>query len=142
MPAVKVLRFMLTAIAVLALLQPVGAASNSLFSPRLFGAPHRSLPSFIPPKPRLPPPPRPAGRPEMRSYQPYSGLQYGFRPTPPVERSVRASEPQITMPKRVEPLVRNGTLSLGYAYCPEPRANIGLPSAPFGGPPAPSRTCP
>jgi hypothetical protein len=126
----------------LALGQPVTAASNSLFPSRLLGSPHRSPPTLILPKPRLPPPPRPAARPEVRSYRPYSGLQYGFRPTPPVERSVRASEPEITMPKRVEPLVRNGRLSLGYSYCAEPPANVGLPSAPFSGAPAPSRTCP
>ena len=136
----KVLRVVPIAVALIALAEPATAASRSLFGSTHFGASNRSLSPLI--LPRLPPPPKPAARPEMRSHQPYAGLQYRFRPTPPVERSVRAGEPEITMPKRVEPLIRNGRLSLGYAYCPEPPGNVGLPSAPFGGPPAPSRTCP
>ncbi len=66
---------------------------------------------------------RVADRPEMRSYQPYSGLQFGFRPEPPVQRGVATERPTIVMPKRLAPLIEYGTPSpysaQWYAYCAE-----------------------
>jgi hypothetical protein len=60
-------------------------------------------------------------RPEMRSYQPYSGLQYGFRPTPPIERGMRRDRPEVVMPTPVPPLIRSGVphpySAQWYAYC-------------------------
>lgn len=68
----------------------------------------------------------PAGeRPAMRSHQPYSGLQYGFRPEPPGQRGIRPetdTRPEIVEPTRVPPLVEFGTRrphgSQYYRYCP------------------------
>lgn len=73
-------------------------------------------------------------RPEMRSYQPYAGLQFGFRPTPPSERGTRSRRSDVVMPKRVAPLIeygRRGAYSAQwYRYCAdrfdgtlEPRAD-------------------
>lgn len=153
----RIIRSILMAVALLVLAEPAtllvraepaAAASQSLFPARQLGPSNRLSPLNRPLSPAYVPklkraaPQKPAGRPELRSYQPYAGLQYRFRPKPPVERSIRAEAPEITTPKRVEPLVEDGKLSLGYAYCAEPRENIGLPGARFGGPPAPSRTCP
>jgi hypothetical protein len=53
-------------------------------------------------------------RPEMRSFQPYSGLQFGFRPEPPGERGIRPkrkARPEITTPKAVSPLIEYGAPS-------------------------------
>ena len=60
---------------------------------------------------------------EMRSYQPYSTLQYGFRPSPPVQRGVKRTRPEIVMPTPRAPLIEYGRPSpysaLWYAYCAE-----------------------
>ena len=46
---------------------------------------------------------------ELRSYEPYSTLQYGFRPEPPSPpRGVRKTRPEIVAPTRVAPLIRSG----------------------------------
>lgn len=66
-------------------------------------------------------------RPEIRSYQPYSGLQYDFRPEPPGERGIRPEDeetrPQVVMPEAVPPLMEYGhppPHSGGhYSYCSE-----------------------
>ncbi len=84
---------------------------------------------------------------EMRSYQPYQTLQFGFRPTPPVQRGVRSSRPEIVMPRRVTPLVENGPggprLSLGYAYCADrPTGTIEMRDGPYGAHPLARATCP
>ena len=84
-------------------------------------------------------------RPEMRSYQPYSGLQFGFRPTPPVQRGVRSSRPRVVMPKPVAPLIGYGNppnLSLGYAYCAEPPGNLEPVTGPYAAKPLPTPQCP
>ena len=73
-------------------------------------------------------------RPEIRSFQPYSGLRYGFRPTPPARLGVRTGRPQVIMPKRVAPLIGYGnpppSTSLGYAYCAERPSGTIEPSGP------------
>ncbi len=60
---------------------------------------------------------------EMHSYQPYSGLQFGFRPEPPAQHGVTSERPTIVMPKRLAPLIEYGTPSpysaQWYAYCAE-----------------------
>jgi hypothetical protein len=62
----------------------------------------------------------PIERPEIRSYQPYSGLQYGFRPPPPAERT-RPTRPRILAPAPLSPLIRPGVphpyTAQWYAYC-------------------------
>ena len=64
-------------------------------------------------------------RPEIRSYQPYSGLHFGFRPEPPGRRGIRpkrTTRPEIIMPEPVSPLVEHGTptphAGQYYRYCP------------------------
>ncbi len=66
-------------------------------------------------------------RPEMRSYQPYTGLQFGFRPEPPGRRGIRPepkTRPEIIMPEPVSPLIEYGTSTPHagqyYRYCPRP----------------------
>jgi hypothetical protein len=79
--------------------------------------PELTLPR-IPTKPVTP-------RPEMRSYQPYSGLQYGFRPEPPGENGIRPEDedirPEIVVPHPVPPLIEYGPppVSTGpsHSYC-------------------------
>lgn len=47
-------------------------------------------------------------RPDIRSYQPYSGLQFGFRPEPPGQRGIRPdrdSRPRVVKPIPVSPLI-------------------------------------
>jgi hypothetical protein len=60
-------------------------------------------------------------RPEIRSFQPYSGLQYGFRPEPPARRDGRERR-RVIMPKPVAPLIEPGAPGPGrgqyYVYCP------------------------
>lgn len=60
-------------------------------------------------------------RPEIRSYQPYSGLQFGFRPEPPRRRRIGEPRPQVIMPQPVAPLIEYGTKTpysaRYYAYC-------------------------
>ena len=79
------------------------------------------------PTPIVPPPvprPKPPGvveRPEIRSYQPYSTLQYGFRPDAPPQRGVVDRRPRVVMPKRLAPLVPYGSpppySEEWYVYC-------------------------
>jgi hypothetical protein len=59
---------------------------------------------------------------ELRSYEPYSTLQYGFRPEPPSPpRGVRKTRPEIVKPTRVAPLIRSGApvpyTADWYRYC-------------------------
>ena len=58
---------------------------------------------------------------EMRSYQPYSGLQYGFRPPPQTEHGVKTDRPEIVQPIPLAPLIETPTpfTALWYAYCAE-----------------------
>jgi hypothetical protein len=63
-------------------------------------------------------------RPEIRSYQPYSGLQFDFRPEPPGERGIRPkreTRPRVVMPVPVSPLIEYGQsnpdASQYYRYC-------------------------
>jgi hypothetical protein len=85
-------------------------------------------------------------RPEMRSYQPYSGLQFGFRPTPPIQRGVKSKRPRVVMPRRVAPLIENGTdtpyAAQGYAYCGNPPGDFEPRSGPYGSQPIERRQCP
>jgi len=85
-----------------------------------------------------------ADKPEMRSFQPYSGLQYGFRPRPPAKYGVRTSRPKVIMPKRVAPMIGYGDrgLSLGYAYCAESPGHIEPRTQAYGPRPAESDQCP
>lgn len=65
-----------------------------------------------------------AERPELRSYQPYSGLQFRFRPAPPVRRPP-AGRPQIVAPTPVAPVIDGGSYaSQFYGYCPKDRRHI------------------
>ncbi len=62
--------------------------------------------------------------PAMHSYQPYAGLQFGFRPEPPAQRGVQDDRPPIPGPTRVPPLIEYGKApspyaAQGYAYCSE-----------------------
>jgi hypothetical protein len=85
-------------------------------------------------------------RPEMRSYQPYSGLQFGFRPTPPIPRGVRSTRPRIVMPKRVAPLIEYGTATpysaQGYAYCANPPGDFEPRTGPYDSQPIERSQCP
>ena len=63
-------------------------------------------------------------RPEMRSHQPYSGLQFGFRPEPPRERGIRPKtekRPKVVVPVPVAPLMEYGKprpyASRPFRYC-------------------------
>ena len=47
-------------------------------------------------------------RPEIRSHQPYSGLQYGFRPEPLRDHTMRRAPDAIIMPEPVSPLIEYG----------------------------------
>jgi hypothetical protein len=64
-------------------------------------------------------------RPEIRSYQPYSGLQFGFRPEPR-RRRIGKARPQVVMPEPVAPLIEYGTdqpySAQYYAYCARTRS--------------------
>ena len=83
--------------------------------------------------------------PEMRSYQPRSGLQFGFRPTPPVQRGARTTRPQVIMPKRVAPMIGYGSpphLSLGYSYCADrPDGTLEPLTGPYDAKPIPRTQC-
>ncbi len=85
-------------------------------------------------------------RPEIRSYQPYSGLQQGFRPLPPVQRGVRTLRPKIIAPKPVAPLILYGPpypyVAQGYSYCPDPLQPIEPREGPYGPRPIGPRQCP
>jgi hypothetical protein len=86
-----------------------------------------------------------AGRPEIHSYQPYSGLQFGFRPRPPTQRGATTDTPRVIMPKRIEPLLGygDGSMSLGYGYCAEPFDGTLEPKGdPYGSRPVERRQCP
>ena len=80
-------------------------------------------------------------RPEIRSFQPYSGLQSGFRPAPPIQRGVRTSRPQVVMPKPVAPMI--GYRTPGYAYCAEqPDGTLEPLAGPYAAKPLPRAQCP
>ena len=85
-------------------------------------------------------------RPEMRSYQPYSGLQFNFAPTPPVQRGVHRKRPKIVAPRPVEPVIEYGPSrphSMGrYDYCVDPPGQIEPRAGPYGDQPLGQRTCP
>ena len=85
-------------------------------------------------------------RPEMRSYQPYSGLQFNFAPTPPVQRGVHRKRPKVVAPRPVEPVIEYGPSrpysSGGYAYCADRPGQIEPGDGPYGDQPLGQRTCP
>ncbi len=87
-----------------------------------------------------------AGRPEMHSYQPYSGLQFGFRPSPPVRRGVLSSQPRIIMPKRVAPLIEYGgsapDAAQWYAYCADRPGTVDPPTGAYAPRRVPEGQCP
>ncbi len=68
-------------------------------------------PNLIPPPFTAPEPYTPPGvigrgeRLEMRSYLPYSGLQKGFRPPPPMQHGVVTDRPEIVQPIPLAPLM-------------------------------------
>ncbi len=84
-------------------------------------------------------------RPEIRSYQPYSGLQFGFRPKLPIQRGVRVSRPEIVMPRPVAPLIEYGPptpySAQWYAYCTEQTGSIEPRDGPYAGQPSGTRRC-
>jgi hypothetical protein len=85
-------------------------------------------------------------RPEIRSYQPYSGLQFNFAPTPPVQRGVHRKRPKIVEPRPVEPVIEYGASRAhstgGYAYCLDRPGQIEPRDGPYGDQPLGQRTCP
>jgi hypothetical protein len=63
-------------------------------------------------------------RPEIRSYQPYSTLQFGFRPEPPRVLGNTPRRPRVIMPTPVAPLIEYGKTpnpysAQWYVYCAE-----------------------
>ncbi len=58
---------------------------------------------------------------EMRSYLPYSGLQKGFRPPPPMQHGVVTDRLEIVQPIPLAPLMDTPTpfSAQWYAYCAE-----------------------
>jgi hypothetical protein len=85
-------------------------------------------------------------RPEMRSYQPYSGLQFNFAPTPPVQRGVHRKRPRIVQPRPVAPVIEfkgsSPYSSGGYAYCLDRPGQIEPRDGPYGDQPLGQTTCP
>jgi hypothetical protein len=85
-------------------------------------------------------------RPEIRSYQPYSGLQFNFAPEPPVQRGVRQKRPKIIAPRPVEPVIEFGPprpyAVERYAYCSDRPGQIEPRDGPYGDQPLGQRTCP
>lgn len=85
-------------------------------------------------------------RPEIRSYQPYSGLQFNFSPEPPIQRGVGQKRPKIVAPRPVEPVIEYGApraySAEGYAYCPDRPGQIEPREGPYAGAPLGQRTCP
>ncbi len=85
-------------------------------------------------------------RPEIRSYQPYSGLQFNFAPEPPLQRGVRQKRPKIIAPRPVEPVIELGPPRAysveRYAYCPDRPGQIEPRDGPYGDAPLGQRTCP
>lgn len=79
------------------------------------------------PAPNLAEPPasgieRVQDRLELRSYEPYATLQFGFRPEPPSPpRGVRKVRPEIVQPTAVAPLMRPNVpepfSAAWYRYC-------------------------
>ncbi len=95
----------------IAVLAAIGAV------PPVAAAPFVYAPAVVPPYRVI----RVIDRPEMRSYQPYAGLQFGFRPDPPVERGVERKRPEVIMPTPLQPLIEYGKpgpySAQWYAYC-------------------------
>lgn len=85
-------------------------------------------------------------RPEIRSYQPYSGLQFNFTPEAPLQRGVHQKRPKIIVPRPVEPVIEFGPprpYSVErYAYCPDRPGQIEPRDGPYGNTPLGQRTCP
>jgi BA14K-like protein len=84
--------------------------------------PNLILPPFTAPEPYNPPGVIGRGeRLEMRSYLPYSGLQKGFRPPPPMQHGVVTDRPEIVQPIPLAPLMETPTpfSAQWYAYCAE-----------------------
>jgi hypothetical protein len=85
-------------------------------------------------------------RPEIRSYQPYSGLQFNFAPEPPLQRGVQQKRPKIIAPRPVEPVIEFGPPNPysveRYAYCPDRPGQIEPRDGPYGDTPLGQRTCP
>jgi hypothetical protein len=85
-------------------------------------------------------------RPEIRSYQPDSGLPFNFSPEPPVQRGVRQKRPKIIAPRPVEPVIEFGPprpyAVERYAYCPDRPGQIEPRDGPYGDAPLGQRTCP
>jgi hypothetical protein len=85
-------------------------------------------------------------RPEIRSYQPYSGLQFNFAPTPPVQRGVHRKRPKVVAPRPVDPVIEYGPsrpYSMGrYDYCLDPPGQIEPRDGPYGDQALERRTCP
>ncbi len=107
-----------------ALAGPAGAEGlGRMDSSRPYWAqpPELALPT-IPLRPVTPP------RPEIRSYQPHSGLQYGFRPEPPGQRRIRPGDAdagtRVILPKAVPPLIEYGPPPTmngpSHTYCFDP----------------------
>ena len=85
-------------------------------------------------------------RPEIRSYQPYSGLQFNFAPEPPLQRGVHQKRPKIIAPRPVEPVIEFGPRrpysAERYAYCPDRPGQIEPRDGPYGDTPLGQQTCP
>jgi hypothetical protein len=85
-------------------------------------------------------------RPEIRSYQPYSGLQFNFSPEPLPQRGVHRKRPKIVAPRPVDPVIEygpSGSYSTGgYAYCTDRPGQIEPRDGPYGDAPLGQRTCP
>ena len=85
-------------------------------------------------------------RPEIRSYQPYSTLQYGLRPRSLPQRGVRTPRPRIILPKPAAPLSEYGPpapyASQFYSYCPDTALPIEPREGPYGPRPVGPRSCP
>lgn len=85
-------------------------------------------------------------RPEIRSYQPYSGLQFNFTPEAPAQRGVHQKRPKIIVPRPVEPVIEFGPRRAysveRYAYCPDRPGQIEPRDGPYGNIPLGQRTCP
>ena len=96
-----------------------GARAAPMLAPEVFApvvnAPELAAPAIVPAIIPV------VDRLEMRSYQPYSTLQYGFRPVPPVQRGVARKQLEIVKPQRLAPLIPYGSptpwSAKWYAYC-------------------------
>jgi hypothetical protein len=106
-------------------------------------APGFAIAIAIPPSPVVTPV---IDRPEIRSYQPYSGLQFNFSLDQPVQRGVHQKRPKIIVPRPVEPVIESGPPRAysveRYAYCADRPGQIEPRDGPYGDTPLGQRTCP